>query len=94
MRPPDQFMRSAWAKRWRAAPIVPRGVAYTCAQGKGAVDDYLVCPEAFRPFILDLEPVLRVPWSPHIGMHLKIAADPSSVSVRVLCRAVGLQVPQ
>eukprot|EP00959_Pyramimonas_sp_CCMP1952_P356103 7457748-Pyramimonas_sp.AAC.1 len=51
---------------------------FTCAPGGKQTSshiDFVVCNEAARPYLRSVSAVFDVPWRPHIGLSIQIAAS-------------------
>ena len=81
---PDELVSSGWTELVRGQPVVPLGLTVTCTSGRGALLDYAVVSNSMLPLIKSCEGRMDTPWSPHVGIQLRLHANPRTVSVRKL----------
>ena len=67
-----------------SAVVLSADVAATCNQGSGTHIDYVMCSRAALPFIVRVNPVVRVPWKPHIGLDIEFRSSGEQLLTRVL----------
>ena len=79
---PDELKSSGFLRKIGGEVLVPKGVMSTCSSGR--MLDYGVVSLRLRPSIEDLDPVLSVPWSSHLGLRLRLRKTPRSTRVREL----------
>eukprot|EP00959_Pyramimonas_sp_CCMP1952_P372967 7810501-Pyramimonas_sp.AAC.1 len=73
---------SRWPQALKCKILAP-DADHACTSGKGRVLDYLMYSVPARPFIKSVDVVRQVPWGPHLGLRIQLAARPGEVQVRI-----------
>ena len=47
--------------------------------------DFFVISDSLIPIVENIQPVLDVPWGPHIGLSITLTASPRSICGKVMC---------
>ncbi|CAK0844030.1 unnamed protein product, partial [Prorocentrum cordatum] len=89
---PTQMQQSPWLKALRGELLIPSDCTVTCSTGKGRLIDYGIASRDFRPFVKEFKPVREVPWSPHVGLHLRLHSRPASVKVQMPIQPVKIEI--
>ncbi|CAK0801157.1 unnamed protein product, partial [Prorocentrum cordatum] len=89
---PADMQLCPWLKAFRGELLIPNDCAVTCATGKGRLIDYGILSRDFRPFVRFSKPVRDVPWSPHVGLHLRLHVRPASVKVLMPIQPVKIEI--
>ncbi|CAK0822829.1 unnamed protein product, partial [Prorocentrum cordatum] len=89
---PTQMQQSPWLKALRGELLIPSDCTVTCSTGKGRLIDYGIASRDFHPFVKEFKPVRDVPWSPHVGLHLRLHSRPASVKVQMPIQPVKIEI--
>ena len=73
-----------WIKEMGATVITADNEATTCFLQGGTCIDYVVAAPQVAPYVMSVERILEVPWSPHCGLKIRMALRPKAVLVRSL----------
>ncbi|CAK0909165.1 unnamed protein product, partial [Prorocentrum cordatum] len=79
---PDEMAPSRWPQALKCKILAP-DADLTCASGKGRIPDYLLYSDSARPYIKSVDVVRQVPWGPHLGLRIQLAARPGEVQARI-----------
>ena len=81
---PSQLQESRWLQKIGGQVCLPRGVGHTCSTG--SLLDYAVVGNGMQAALLDLRPVLAVPWKSHVGLRACVRRAPRAALCRRLIR--------
>ena len=81
--------QSQWSQHHQATIVAPD--VYTTCKGSREVIDFCVISTVLQSIFMPIETV-DVPWGPHIGLRLKVQANPNKVLVRRLVEPLPLRM--
>ena len=80
-KPPEWWDGSPWLHHLRCRVVAPDQA--TCTSGDGATLDYFLISDSLWPYILSLEVITSVPWSPHFLLALRLLRSAHLVKKRI-----------
>ena len=80
---PSQLMAANVMTHIKAAIIVPKDCAATCAMGSGRLLDFVMACPIMAP-LLKVRTQLDIPVKPHIGISISIDLEPMEDKIRIL----------
>ena len=63
--------------------IPPRNTTYTCGSGQMRTIDFVITTKELAPFV-EVEAALDVPWSPHLGLKVRVSKEVEKAEVWVM----------
>eukprot|EP00959_Pyramimonas_sp_CCMP1952_P348838 7308749-Pyramimonas_sp.AAC.1 len=80
---PEDMGFPRWPGALEGRLVLPGDADVASTSARGRTIDYAIFPESARPYVRGPEVVRHVPWGPHLGLRLTIAARPGAVQIRV-----------
>ena len=88
---PDEMLESGWISAMGGCIITPTGSSFTCNNSARRMIDFAVISSSLVSRVSSFEVDVAVPWSPHYGIQMALAANAKGVPRHVLTSPTPLR---